>query len=151
MSTPLSLKSNFFNIGDVSGDNVLGGFCHKKLETIKVKGVSKQANWNYKLSSTYSDKAGIKYSDELKIGVPCRQGAYIQTQIDRKDQMKTHLDLGTFKCPSLGNLPFNLFMACKTDAFMKSFWWRIGKNYKDDHIESHTRYELDKQSNHCMS
>lgn len=150
MATPLSLKSNFFNVGDVAGDNVLGGFCHKKLETIKVKAASKNANWNYKLSSTYSDKAGIKYSDELKVGGP-HKDMYVQSQIDRKDQVKCHLDLGQFTVASVCEKPFNLHVALKTNAFMSSFWWRFGQSYKHKNVECHSRVELDKEQNKCVS
>jgi len=117
MATPLSLKSNFFNIGDVAGDGILGGYCHKKLETVKAKGTSKNANWNYKVSSTYNDQAGIKYSDELKLGIP-HKGLYLQSQIDRKDNCKVHVDLGEFTCKSICDKPFSLFFAVKSNAFL---------------------------------
>jgi hypothetical protein len=94
MAVPLSLKSNFFNVGDVSGDNVLGGFCHKKLETVKVKGSSKRGNWNYKSSFTYEDSKGFKFSDEIKIGFSPLESMYSEMRLDRKGNMRLHLDLG---------------------------------------------------------
>lgn len=94
MAVPLSLKSNFFNVGDVSGDSVLGGFCHKKLETVKVKGCSKRGNWNYKSSFTYEDSKGFKFSDEMKIGLSPLESMYSEMRLDRKGNMRLHLDLG---------------------------------------------------------
>jgi len=94
MSVPLSLKTNFFNIGDVSGDNVLGGFCHKKLETVKIKGSSKRGNFNYKTSFTYDDIKGFKFSDEFKVGFSPLENMYSELRVDRKGMMRCHLDLG---------------------------------------------------------
>jgi hypothetical protein len=68
MSVPLSLKAKFFSLDDSKSSSILGGYCHKKLETLKAKGESKKGHWAFKGSFHLDNQGSIKYSDEFSYG-----------------------------------------------------------------------------------
>jgi hypothetical protein len=76
MAVPLGLRKNFFNLGQSNSDDILNNdYCHKKLSTIKVKGVTKAGSqMNFKRYWTKGSK--WNYSDEIKIGHPITKSVY---------------------------------------------------------------------------
>jgi len=52
---PLSTKSNFFAMDESKADSILGGYTHKKLEVVKIKGETAKGG-NFAVKSVWNLK-----------------------------------------------------------------------------------------------
>jgi len=95
---PLSIKSNFFALDESKADSVLGGYTHKKLEVLKLKGETAKG-CSYSWKSVWNLKGnGFQFTDDASFGMTEDLfGRYFQVKVNRKGDLKYHYELGTLK------------------------------------------------------
>jgi len=148
MSTPATLKEErFLGLPKQAHAGVLGDdYTHKKLETIKFKGTTTNgAKVDYKSVVALTEKAGVPpafaLTDELKLGIPAFENKYYyQFKVDRKGQLKHHIDLGSF---TFANLKINPYVQFKSNLSFQNLWSRAGIFYFSDRAQCAVRVERD--------
>jgi hypothetical protein len=146
MAEPQSLSnSQFCSLGSFNYNKVLADdYCHKKFETIKVKGSTpKLSSFNLKISNHFkkpkkSDQPyRLSLTDEYKFGFPY-QRYYLQTRVKRGGDVKVHVDGGNIE---LFKNKLNLFTNVKTTLSFANYMFRVGFNYFGERCESNFRVE----------
>ena len=141
LMAPLSTKAPFFSMDDSKADDVLGGYTHKKLEVLKLKGeTAKGSSFTYK-SVWNLVGSNFKYSDDMSYGFDMF-GKYSQIKVNRKGDLKYHIELGTAK---FFNKDLDMWFQFKCNTALANKWWRLGHSFKAKKCESHMRLELDNQ------
>lgn len=148
MAVPLSLKSKFFSMEDSKSNSLLGGYCHKKLETIKMKGNSKSGHWAFKGSFNLDKNGLVKYSDEFSYGFGFLDRLYLQARMDRKGGLRYHLDMGNL---DIHDHKIDLSATVKTNMNLGNLHWRLATHYKTKGFEHRGRIERDANSKPCVS
>lgn len=150
MGEPASLaNSQFCSLGSYNYNKVLSDdYCHKKLETVKVKGsTTKNASFNLKttvlLKKTESGSK-LALTDEYKFGFPYER-LYLQTRVKRNGDLKLHLDGGEIE---VLKTKVNLFTNLKTNLSFGCYNWRVGFNYFGERCESNLRIETNSKQDY---